>query len=112
MLQLTETGADPPAVVGAGTWTGTGLPVVELASIRAGQTTESSGVGAGAGESPQAALNNRSDTTSPLRRTKSPEPATRVSAANELPERSGARGPRERRRKGVRGTKSPGLVTT
>ena len=29
-------------------------------------------------------------------------------AANEPPKRSGARGPRERRRKGVRGTQSPG----
>src|SRR5262245_17427478 len=36
--------------------------------------------------------------------------SARVSAANEPPERSGAWGPRERRRKGVRGTKSPGQL--
>ena len=111
-LQVTATGADPPAASGKVMGTVTGRPSIELVSILAGQASESTGVGAGAGESPQAALNNRSNTTSPLRRTKSPEPATRVSAANEPPERSGARGPRERRRKGVRGTKSPGLVTT
>src|SRR5688572_19544471 len=65
VLQVNETGADPPAVVGVGTWTDTGPPVVEFASICVGQTIESSGVGAGAGESPQPALNNRTDTTSP-----------------------------------------------
>ena len=72
-LQFTETGADPPAVVGVGIGTATGPPVVELASIRAGQTSESSGVGAGAGESPQPALisaSSGSTATMCLRRTK------------------------------------------
>lgn len=67
-LQLTLTGAEPPAVVGMGTWMATGPPVVELASICDGQVIESSGAGAGAGESPQAAEISRSSETTTKRR--------------------------------------------
>ena len=71
-LQVTFTGADPPAVVGVGTCTGTGPPVVELASTRVGQIIESSGVGAGLESSPQAAQITKSNATKCFRRT-SPE---------------------------------------
>ena len=49
-------GSRPAGGGGTVIGTGTGRPSIELVSILAGQTSESIGVGAGAGESPQPAL--------------------------------------------------------
>ena len=69
-LQVTATGADPPAASGKVMGTVTGRPSIELVSILAGQASESTGVGAGAGESPQPALISASNATMRFRRTK------------------------------------------
>jgi len=72
-LQVTATGADPPAASGKVMGTVTGRPSIELVSILAGQASESTGVGAGAGESPQPALISASSTSRTTERLRGPE---------------------------------------